>query len=44
MEDWPEWVLKGLHERFDDLSLTAEQQEHIAPLFQKSLKLLTDLK
>ncbi|OPH47265.1 hypothetical protein BC351_12255 [Paenibacillus ferrarius] len=44
MEEWPEWVLKGSHERFDDLSLTVEQQEHIAPLIQKSSKLLKDLK
>jgi hypothetical protein len=44
MEDWPEWIMKGLHERFDVLSLTVEQQEHIAPLLEKSSKLLTDLK
>jgi hypothetical protein len=40
MEDWPEWLLKGLHKRFDELSLNVEQQEHIAPLIEKSLKLL----
>jgi hypothetical protein len=44
MEDWPEWIMKGLHERFDVLSLTVEQQEHIAPLLEKSSKLLSDLK
>jgi hypothetical protein len=44
MEDWPEWIVKGLHERFDQLSLTVEQQEHIAPLIVRSSKLLSDLK
>jgi hypothetical protein len=44
MEDWPEWLLKGLHKRFDELSLTVEQQEHIAPLIETSSTLLTDLK
>jgi hypothetical protein len=44
MEDWPEWLVKGLHKRFDELSLTVEQQEHIAPLIEKSSKLLSDLK
>jgi hypothetical protein len=44
MEDWPEWLLKGLHKRFDELSLTVEQQEHIAPLIEISSKLLIDLK
>jgi hypothetical protein len=44
MEDWPEWLVKGLHERFDVLSLTVEQQEHIAPLIKNSSKLLSDLK
>jgi hypothetical protein len=44
MEDWPEWLMKGLHKRFDELSYTVEQQEHIAPLIEKSSKLLTDLK
>jgi hypothetical protein len=44
MEDWPEWLVKGLHERFDELSLTVEQQEHITPFIEKSSKLLTDLK
>ncbi|WP_240421827.1 hypothetical protein [Paenibacillus periandrae] len=44
MEDWPEWLVKGLYKRFDELSLSVEQQEHIAPLIEKSSKLLTDLK
>jgi hypothetical protein len=44
MEDWPEWIVKGLRERFDVLSLTVEQQEHIARLIKKSSKLLSDLK
>ena len=44
MEEWPDLLLKGLHERFDVLSLTVEQQEHIAPLIKKSSKLLSDLK
>jgi hypothetical protein len=44
MEDWPEWLVKGLHERLDTLSLSVEQQEHIAPLIEKSSKLLPDLK
>jgi hypothetical protein len=44
MEDWPEWLVKGLHKRFDELSLSVEQQEHIAPLIEKSSKLQTDLK
>jgi hypothetical protein len=44
MEDWPEWFVEGLHKRFDELSLTVEQQEHIAPLIGKSSKLLKDLK
>ncbi|NHN34710.1 hypothetical protein [Paenibacillus agricola] len=44
MEDWPEWLVEGLHKRFDELSLTVEQQEHIAPWIEKSSKLLTDLK
>jgi hypothetical protein len=44
MEDWPEWLVEGLHKRFDELSLTVEQQEHIAPLIEKSSKLVSDLK
>jgi hypothetical protein len=44
MQDWPELLMKGLHMRFDELSLTVEQQEHVAPLIEKSSKLLTDLK
>ncbi|MCU6792409.1 hypothetical protein OB236_09735 [Paenibacillus sp. WQ 127069] len=44
MEDWPEWLVEGLNKRFDELSLTVEQQEHIAPLVEKSSKLLSDLK
>jgi hypothetical protein len=44
MEDWPEWIVKGLHERFDVLALTVEQQKHIVPLIEKSSKLLADLK
>jgi hypothetical protein len=44
MDDWPEWLVEGLHKRFDELSLTVEQQEHIAPLIEKSSKLLTSLK
>jgi hypothetical protein len=44
MEDWPEWIVEGLHKRFDELTLTVEQQEHIAPLMEKSSKLLLNLK
>jgi hypothetical protein len=44
MEDWPEWFVEALHKRFDELSLTVEQQEQIVPLFQRTSKLLTDLK
>jgi hypothetical protein len=44
MEEWPDLLLKGLHKRFDELSLTVEQQEHIVPLIEKSSKLLSDLK
>jgi hypothetical protein len=44
MDDWPEWLVEGLHKRFDELSLTVEQQEQISPLIEKSSKLLMDLK
>ena len=44
MEDWPEWIVKGLRQRFDELSSTVEQQEHIAPLITRSSRLLGDLK
>ncbi|MCU6793448.1 hypothetical protein OB236_15175 [Paenibacillus sp. WQ 127069] len=44
MEDWPEWLVESLHKRLDELALTVEKQEHIAPLIEKTSKLLTDLK